>query len=105
GAGVGAAAVGMVPIVDLAISNFVYICFDQITNQAGKLRYMTGGSAAFPLTIMASTGAPGGLAAQHSDVPTAQVINGGGVKVVMPSDAADAKGLLKSAVRDPNPVL
>lgn len=105
GAGVGAAAAGMVPIVDAMISNFLYVCFDQIANQAGKLRYMTGGGASFPLTVVASTGAPGGAAAQHSDSPVAQFMNVGGVKVVLPSTPEDAKGLLKSAVRDPDPVL
>jgi pyruvate dehydrogenase E1 component beta subunit len=105
GAGVGAAATGMLPIVDLMMSNFLYVAFDQIANNAGKLRYMMGGSSCFPLTILASTGAPGGLAAQHSDSPYAQVINAGGIKVVMPSTPGDAKGLLKAAIRDPNPVL
>jgi pyruvate/2-oxoglutarate/acetoin dehydrogenase E1 component len=116
GAGVGAAAAGRVPVVELMFSNFVYVCFDQIANQAGKLRYMMGGGAEFPLTLMALTGsapvigadsgaAAGGNAAQHSDSPVAQVINAGGVKVVFPSTPADAKGLLKAAIRDPNPVL
>ena len=105
GAGVGAAAAGMVPVVDLMFSNFLYVCFDQLANQAGKLGYMMGGSASFPLTVLAGTGAPGGAAAQHSDFPAAPVVNCGGVKVVCPSNPADAKGLLKAAIRDPNPVL
>ncbi|HEX3680514.1 MAG TPA: transketolase C-terminal domain-containing protein [Galbitalea sp.] len=105
GAGVGAAAAGMVPVVDLMFSNFLYVCFDQLANQAGKLRYMMGGSASFPLTVMAGTGAAGSMAAQHSDFPIAPVINSGGVKVVCPSTPEDAKGLLKASIRDPNPVL
>ncbi len=105
GAGVGAAAAGMVPVVDVMYTNFLYVCFDQLANQAGKLRYMMGGSATFPLTILATTGASGGNAAQHSDSPAAQVMNCGGVKVVCPSNPEDAKGLLKSSIRDPNPVL
>src|SRR5260221_800563 len=106
GAGVGAAAAGLVPVVDLMFSNFLYVCFDQVANQAGKLRYMMGGSATFPLTILASTGSAGGhLGAEHSDYPAAPVMNCGGVKVLFPSNPEDAKVLLKSAIRDPNPVL
>jgi pyruvate dehydrogenase E1 component beta subunit len=105
GAAIGAAASGMVPVVDLMMINFTYVCMDQILNNAGKLRYMMGGSSRFPLTLVASTGAAGGLAAQHSDSSYAQIINGGGIKVVLPTTAADAKGMLKSAIRDPNPVL
>jgi len=105
GAAIGAAATGMVPIVDLMFANFVYVCADQLLNNANKLRYMMGGSASFPLTLIASTGAGGSLAAQHSDSPHAQLINGGGIKVLAPTTPADAKGLIKSAVRDPNPVL
>ncbi len=105
GAGVGAAATGMRPVVDLMMSNFLYVAFDQLANNAGKLRYMMGGSLSCPLTIMVSTGAPGGMAAQHSDSPYAQVINLGGIKVLLPTTPADAKGMLKSAIRDPNPVL
>jgi pyruvate dehydrogenase E1 component beta subunit len=87
------------------IGNFLHVAMDQLLNQAGKLRYMLGGSASLPLTILASTGASGGIAAQHSDSVHAQVMNGGGIKVVLPSTPEDAKGLLKSAIRDPNPVL
>lgn len=105
GAGVGAAAAGMVPVVDLMMANFMYVAMDQIVNQAGKLPYMMGGSSRIPLTMLCGVGAPGAIAAQHSDSPYAQVINAGGVKVVVPSTAEDAKGLLKSAIRDPNPVL
>ena len=105
GAGTGAAATGMIPIVDLFMSNFLYVAADQLLNNANKLRYMMGGQVTLPMTILASTGAPGAIGAQHSDAPYAQVINGGGVKVVIPTNPADLKGLLKSAIRDPNPVL
>jgi pyruvate dehydrogenase E1 component beta subunit len=66
---------------------------------------MMGGAVSIPLTVLASTGAPGAIGAQHSDAPYAQIINAGGVKVVVPTNPADLKGLLKSAIRDPNPVL
>jgi acetoin:2,6-dichlorophenolindophenol oxidoreductase subunit beta len=105
GAAVGAAATGLVPVVDLLMANFVYVCMDQLMNNANKLRYMMGGSSSFPLTLLASTGAAGSLAAQHSDSPHAQLINGGGFKVLLPTTSADAKGLVKSAIRDPNPVI
>jgi pyruvate dehydrogenase E1 component beta subunit len=105
GAATGAAATGMVPIVDLMFANFVYVCADQLLNNVNKLRYMMGGSASFPVTLLASTGAGGSLAAQHSDSPHAQLINAGGLKLLMPTTPADAKGLIKSAIRDPNPVL
>jgi len=105
GAGTGAAATGMVPIVDLFMSNFVYVAADQLLNNANKLRYMMGGQVTLPLTVLASTGAPGAIGAQHSDAPYAQIVNAGGVKVVVPTNPADLKGLLKSAIRDPNPVV
>jgi pyruvate dehydrogenase E1 component beta subunit len=105
GAGTGAAATGMVPIIDLFMSNFLYVAADQLLNNANKLRYMMGGSVSLPMTILASTGAPGAIAAQHSDAPYAQIINAGGVKVIVPTNPADLKGLLKTAIRDPNPVL
>jgi pyruvate dehydrogenase E1 component beta subunit len=103
GAGVGAAATGMRPVVDLMFSNFLYVAMDQLMNQAAKLRYMMGGSSSFPITVLATTG--NAAAAQHSDSLYAQVVNGGGVKVVVPSTVEDAKGLLKASIRDPNPVL
>jgi len=105
GAATGAALTGMVPIVDLFMSNFIYVAADQLLNNANKLRYMMGGAVSVPMTILASTGAPGAIGAQHSDAPYAQVINAGGVKVILPTNPADLKGLLKSAIRDPNPVL
>jgi acetoin:2,6-dichlorophenolindophenol oxidoreductase subunit beta len=103
GLGVGAAAVGMRPIVDLQNANFIFRAMDQLMNNANKFRYMMGGDVDMPLTILATFGAP--AAGQHSDAPYAQVINGGGIKVVVPTTPKDAKGLLKAAIRDPNPVL
>jgi acetoin:2,6-dichlorophenolindophenol oxidoreductase subunit beta len=105
GAGTGAAATGMVPIIDMFMSNFLYVGADQLLNNANKLRYMMGGAVSLPMTVLASTGAPGSIGAQHSDAPYAQIINAGGVKVIVPTTPADLKGLLKSAIRDPNPVL
>jgi pyruvate/2-oxoglutarate/acetoin dehydrogenase E1 component len=105
GAGTGAAATGMIPIIDMFMSNFLYVGADQLLNNANKLRYMMGGAVSLPMTILASTGAPGAIGAQHSDAPYAQIINAGGVKVIVPTTPADLKGLLKSAIRDPNPVL
>jgi acetoin:2,6-dichlorophenolindophenol oxidoreductase subunit beta len=105
GAAVGAAAAGMVPVVDLTAANFMYAGFDQLANQAGKLRYMMGGSASFPVTVMAFAGGTIGAAAQHSDFPVGQLVSCGGIKVVCPSCPADAKGLLQAAIRDPNPVV
>jgi pyruvate/2-oxoglutarate/acetoin dehydrogenase E1 component len=105
GAGTGAAATGMIPIIDMFMSNFLYVGADQLLNNANKLRYMMGGAVSLPMTILASTGAPGAIGAQHSDAPYAQIVNAGGVKVIVPTTPADLKGLLKSAIRDPNPVL
>jgi pyruvate/2-oxoglutarate/acetoin dehydrogenase E1 component len=105
GAAVGAAATGMRPVVDVSYSNFLYVGMDQLVNGAAKLRYMTGGSLSFPLTVIATSGAPGAVAAQHSESVYSQIVNVGGVKVVLPSTPEDVMGLLKSAIRDPNPVL
>lgn len=105
GAGIGASATGLIPIVDLLFSNFIYVAMDQVMNQAAKLRYMMGGSANFPVTFLVGTGAPGGVGAHHSDSIHPCVMNSGGVKVILPSQPFDAKGLLKAAIRDQNPVL
>jgi pyruvate dehydrogenase E1 component beta subunit len=105
GTALGAAATGMHPVVDLMLCNFTYVAMDQLLNQAAKLRYMMGGSASFPMTVVAGTGASGGNAAQHSDNGYPMFMNAGGLKVVVPSTPDDAKGLFTSALRDPNPVL
>ena len=105
GSAVGAAAVGVRPVVDLMFSSFTYVAMDQIANQAAKLRYMSGGQVELPLTIFASTGPSDGAAAQHSESPHAMLMNVAGLKVVVPSDPHDAKGLMLAAIRDPNPVV
>ena len=105
GAAVGAAASGSRPIVDMMMWTFAYVAMDQFVNQAAKMTYMFGGQAKLPIVYRGLTGPFGAAAAQHSDGPHAMFMNVPGFKVVMPSTAADAKGLLKSAIRDDNPVL
>jgi pyruvate/2-oxoglutarate/acetoin dehydrogenase E1 component len=105
GAGVGAAMAGMRPVVEIEFASFFYCCFDQVCNQAGKLRYMSGGQARMPITYRCVCGAAGSAAAQHSEVIYSQFLAAPGLKIVVPSDAADMKGLLKAAIRDDDPVL
>lgn len=105
GMGIGAAINGLRPIVDLTISSFVYLASDQIINQASKLRYMTGGQINVPIVIRCSMYPEGNMAAQHADRPYPFFMNVPGLKIVCPTSAADIKGLLKSAVRDDDPVL
>jgi pyruvate dehydrogenase E1 component beta subunit len=105
GAGVGAAMAGMRPVVEIEFASFLYCCFDQVCNQAGKLRYMSGGQARMPITFRCVYGAMGSAAAQHSEVVYPQFLAAPGLKIVVPSDAADMKGLLKAAIRDDDPVL
>jgi pyruvate dehydrogenase E1 component beta subunit len=105
GAAVGAAMAGTRPICEIEFANFLYCAFDQICNQAAKLRYMSGGQARMAITFRTVYGAMGGAAAQHSETVYAQFLNVPGLKLVVPSSPADAKGLLKSAIRDDNPVI
>lgn len=105
GMAVGAAAVGYRPICHLMYGNFIYTGFDAIANQAAKLRYMTGGQLKLPLVYIASIGGGKSAAAQHSDTIYPVLMNLGGLKVVVPSNPADAKGLMKAAIRDDNPVV
>ena len=105
GAGVGAAMAGMRPIVEIEFASFFYCCWDQVCNQAAKLRYMSGGQADIPITFRTVYGALGSAAAQHSETVYAQFMSVPGLKIVAPSDPYDMKGLLKSAIRDNNPVL
>ncbi len=105
GAGLGAAMVGMRPIVEIMFGDFLLCAGDQIVNQAAKARFMSGGKAQVPLTIRVTTGAPGSAAAQHSQSPESWFMNVPGLKIVTPSTPADAKGLLKTAVRGNDPVL
>jgi pyruvate dehydrogenase E1 component beta subunit len=105
GAGVGAAMAGMRPIIEIEFASFFYCCWDQVCNQAAKLRYMSGGQSDIPITFRTVYGALGQSAAQHSETVYAQFMSVPGLKIVVPSTPYDMKGLLKSAIRDNNPVL
>jgi acetoin:2,6-dichlorophenolindophenol oxidoreductase subunit beta len=105
GMGIGAALTGLRPIVDLTIASFVYLASDQIINQAAKLRYMTGGQLTVPIVFRACTYYNVSNAAQHADRPYPFFMNVPGLKIVAPAGAADMKGLLKSAIRDNDPVM
>lgn len=104
GMAVGAAAAGYRPVCHLMYGNFIYTGFDAIANQAAKLRYMTGGQITLPLVYMGVIGGGKSTAAQHSDCIYPALMNLGGLKVIVASEPADAKGLLKAAIRDDNPV-
>ncbi len=105
GACVGAAAVGLRPVVDLMVGSFFYVAMDQVANQAAKLRYMSGGQIDLPIVYFAASGPSGSAAAQHSENPHPMLMNLAGLKIVMPSTPFDAKGLMLAAVREPNPVV
>jgi pyruvate dehydrogenase E1 component beta subunit len=105
GAAVGAAMAGTRPICEVEFASFFYCAFDQVCNQAAKLRYMSGGQARLPITFRAVYGAMGGAAAQHSETVYAQFLSVPGLKLVVPSGPADMKGLLKTAIRDDSPVI
>lgn len=105
GAGLGAALTGMRPIVELGCSTFLYSAMDQVVNQAAKSRYMFGGQASVPLVIRAPVLYGMSIAAHHSDRPWAVFGQAPGLKVIVPSSPYDVKGLLKSAIRDENPVI
>ena len=105
GTAVGAAATGLRPVIDLLFAPFLCYAMDELVNSAGKLRYMSGGQFSFPLVTLAMTGAGWGVGAQHNHNVEAWFVHSPGLKVVMPSNPADAKGLLKAAIRDNNPVL
>jgi len=105
GLAVGAAMTGMRPIVEIMFSDFTTLASDQIVNQAAKLRYMTAGQCKIPLVIRTAMGAGRRAAAQHSQSLQAWYCHIPGLKVVMPSTPADAKGLLRSAILDDNPVI
>ncbi len=105
GAAVGAAMAGMRPICEIEFAPFIYCAFDQMVNQAAKLRYMSGGQARLPITFRTLYGAAGGAAAQHSETVYPHLLPVPGLKIVVPSGPVDMKGLLKSAIRDDNPVV
>src|SRR6202048_4079311 len=104
GVAVGAAMMGMRPIADVQYGDFLFLASDQIINNAAKMRYMSGGNASVPLVMRAPVGATG-RGSQHAQNMERYFIGVPGLKVVAPSNAYDAKGLLKAAVRDGNPVL
>ena len=105
GSGVGAAILGMRPVVEIMYVDFATIAMDQIVNQAAKLRYMTGGKAKIPLVIRTQGGAGTGEAAQHSQSLETLFAHIPGLKVIMPASPYDAKGLLLAAIEDDNPVM
>ena len=105
GAAAGAAVTGLRPVAELMFSDFFGVCFDQIFNQAAKFRYMFGGKAKTPLVIRTMVGAGRSAAAQHSQSPYHIFTSVPGLKVVVPSNAYDAKGLMIQAIRDDDPVV
>jgi acetoin:2,6-dichlorophenolindophenol oxidoreductase subunit beta len=104
GAGVGASLLGGRPVVEIMFSDFAALAMDMIANQAAKTHYMTGGRLSAPLVLRLVTGTAGSTAAQHSQSLEAWFTHVAGLKCVAPSTAADAKALVKTAVRDPDPV-
>lgn len=104
GLGVGAAMTGLRPIVELMFCDFIAIAMDELVNQMAKMRYMSGGKIKVPMVLRTAMGAGRSSAAQHSQSLHAWLAMVPGIKVIMPSTAYDAKGLLKSAIRDDNPV-
>ena len=105
GAAVGAAIAGMRPVAEIMLMNFLAVCMDQLSNHAAKLRYMSGGQTGVPLTIRCAAGAGMQFGAQHSEMLEAWLTHVPGLKVVVPSNPADAKGLLTAAIFDPDPVV
>jgi Pyruvate/2-oxoglutarate dehydrogenase complex, dehydrogenase (E1) component, eukaryotic type, beta subunit len=105
GAAVGSALTGMRPIVEIQFSDFITIASDQIVNQAAKIRYMYGGKGKVPMVLRTPGGSGTGAAAQHSQSLEAWMAHIPGLKVVQPSTAYDAKGLLRAAIEDDNPVI
>lgn len=105
GLGIGAAVVGLRPVVDLMFMDFVLVAMDQIANQAAKLKYMFGGNTSLPMTITTTGGAGLSAGAQHSQSLEAMLCHMPGLKVVMPSNARDMKGLTVASIRDDNPTV
>jgi pyruvate dehydrogenase E1 component beta subunit len=105
GVGVGAAATGMRPVVEILFIDFTALIIDQIVNQAAKYNFMTGGRGRVPMVLRTQGGSGNGLAAQHSQSLEAWYYHAPGLKLVMPATPYDAKGLLKSAIRDDGPVI
>lgn len=102
---VGAALVGSRPVVEIMYGDFITLAMEPLVNQAAKLRYMFGGQASVPLVLRTNMGASGGKASQHSQSLESWLVHIPGLKVVVPSTPYDAKGLLTTAIRDPDPVV
>jgi pyruvate dehydrogenase E1 component beta subunit len=105
GAGLGAALAGARPIVELQFASLVYLSMDQLANQVAKVRYMSGDQVHAPITIRTAVAMGVGAGAQHSDTPHALLAHTPGLKIAVPSNPRDAKGLLKTAIRDDDPVV
>ena len=104
GLGVGAAMVGLRPVVEFMTFNFSFLALDQVINSAAKMHYMSGGQISLPMVFRGPTGAALQLSAQHSQACQSWYVHAPGIKVVTPATPADAKGLLKAAIRDEDPV-
>jgi len=102
---IGASLTGMRPIMDFMFGGFFYVAMDQIINQAAHVRYMSGGQVNVPIVLIGGVGPMGQAGTQHSESPHALLMGAAGLKVVAPSTAADAKGLMAAAIADPNPVM
>lgn len=105
GSAVGAAITGTRPIAEIMYADFLAVCFDEVFNKAAKWRYAHGGQFTVPLVIRTAMGAAYGTSCEHSQCPEALFMHTPGLKIALPSNAYDAKGLLKTAIRDDNPVL
>jgi pyruvate/2-oxoglutarate/acetoin dehydrogenase E1 component len=105
GGAAGAAMTGTIPVVELQFADFLYIAGDEVLNKLAKWRYMHGGKLELPVVVRAPMGIVGGVGAEHSQCPEAILLNTPGLKIVIPATPADAKGLLKTAIRDRNPVI
>jgi pyruvate/2-oxoglutarate/acetoin dehydrogenase E1 component len=105
GTAIGAAMAGLRPIAEIMIIDFLGVCMDQLYNQGAKLRYMSGGQTGCPIVVRTESGGGGGFGAQHSQSLEAWICHIPGLKVVWPTTAADAKGLMLAAIRDPDPVV
>jgi acetoin:2,6-dichlorophenolindophenol oxidoreductase subunit beta len=105
GAATGAAIMGLRPVAEIMFADFAGVCFDQIANQLAKYRYMTGGQVSAPVTIRMTNGAGAGFGAQHSQGTENWFLNIPGLKIAVPGTVPDLYGILRSAIRDPDPVL
>src|SRR5258706_14503508 len=105
GLAIGAASAGLRPVIEIMFIDFITLAMDQLVNHAAKLHYMSGGQLKIPLTVRVQCGISGAMGAHHSQSLEAWLAHVPGLKVVMPANPADAKGLLKAAIRDDNPVV